>query len=129
MRILLDTNAYSEYVSGNQKVTEQIRNAERVYVSTIVVGELLAGSRHGSRGAQNRDYLEEFMADPAVEELPVTRTSAEHFGSIWSELRAKGRPIPSNDIWIAAQARETGAELVSFDAHFEAVSGLSLRRP
>lgn len=56
----------------------------------------------------------------------MTFTTADRFGRIAAALRAKGKPIPQNDIWIAAHAMETGADLLSFDRHFEAVEGLAL---
>ncbi|HMB69912.1 MAG TPA: PIN domain-containing protein [bacterium] len=61
--------------------------------------------------------------------LDVTATTADRFGRIAFALREKGGPIPTNDIWIAAHALETGGDLVSFDRHFEAVDGLVLVRP
>lgn len=61
---------------------------------------------------------------PYVELVPVTLTTADRFGRIAASLRVKGTPIPTNDIWIAAHAFETGAELLSFDRHFDRVDGL-----
>ncbi len=55
----------------------------------------------------------------------VTFTTADRFGRIAAALRGAGTPIPTNDIWIAAQAMETGADLLSYDQHFQAVAGLA----
>jgi len=55
----------------------------------------------------------------------VTEATARRFGLIAAALRERGRPIPSNDIWIAAQAMETGAELLSYDQHFSFIDGLA----
>lgn len=125
MRILLDTNAYSAMVQGNEKVCALVRMSERVLLSTVVEGELLAGFRGGSRFEQNRQALAEFLESPYVRSVAVTRTTADRFSRIWAFLRAKARPIPTNDVWIAAHAMETGADLLSFDRHFEAVDGLA----
>ena len=57
--------------------------------------------------------------------LTVTFVTADRFGRIATALREKGTPIPTNDIWIAAQAMEAGADLVSSDAHFGLVEGLA----
>lgn len=127
MKVLLDSNAYTALCRGDERVAERIRDAETVYLSMVVIGELLAGFRHGTREAENRERLSEFLADPAFEELPVSRETTEHFAAIWSELRAKGCPIPTNDIWIASHARQTGGELITFDRHFREVSGLLLQ--
>lgn len=68
-----------------------------------------------------------FLEDPNVRLLPVTWDTADFFGRISAELRRKGRPIPTNDIWIAAHAQETGADLISSDPHFDHIEGPSLR--
>ena len=83
------------------------------------------GSRKGSRLDRNVRELQSFLDNPYVTVLPVGLTTADRYARIAVSLRAKGRPIPSNDIWIAAHAMETGADLVSYDRHFEAVDGLA----
>jgi len=125
MKVLLDTNAYSAMMRGHAEVARFVRNAEQVVLSVVVIGELLFGFRLGARLRKNMDELETFVANPYVAVAAVTRTTADRFARIAAALRAKGRPIPTNDIWIAAHAMETGAELLSFDAHFEAVDGLA----
>jgi len=86
-----------------------------VLVSIVVAGELLFGFRNGSRYEENAQALRAFLADPNVRLLPVTWDTADQFGSISALLRKKGRPIPTNDIWIAAHAMEAGADLLSSD--------------
>ena len=125
MRILLDTNAYSAMVRGHENVCTLVRMSERILFSTVVVGELLAGFRGGSRFERNRRLLDEYLESPFVRGVAVTKTTADRFGRIWAGLRAKRHPIPTNDVWIAAHAMETGADLVSFDDHFEAIDGLA----
>lgn len=125
MKCLLDTNAYSGLMRGSEAVLSRIRKAERVMLSSVVVGELLYGFRHGMRYEENRARLEGFLANRFVVFLPVTFTSAERFGLIATALKRKGTPIPSNDIWIAAHALETGADLLSFDSHFSRIDGLA----
>lgn len=129
MKILLDTNAYSAFMRGHPGTVACVREAERVLLSAVVVGELLFGFRQGSRYDRNRKLLERFAANPYVELLPVTWTTAERFGRIAAALRAKGRPIPTNDIWVAAHAMETGADLVSFDEHYAEIDGLCWVKP
>ena len=124
MRLLLDTNAYTALMRGHEGVASRVRQAQSIGMSVIVLGELLAGFRHGTKESENRHRLSRFLTDRFVEQLPVTRATAEHFASIWAELRSLGRPIPANDVWIAAHGREHSAELVSFDKHFREVAGL-----
>ena len=129
MRILLDTDAYSALKRGHPAVAAVVRRADAIVFSPVVAGELLQGFRCGTRFERNLRELEEFVASPFVRVSPVTMDTADRFGRITAVLKRRGRPIPINDIWIAAQAMETGAELVSFDRHFEAIDGLVWRRP
>ncbi len=125
MRVLLDTSAYSALMRGHRGVAAMVRRAEGVLLSAVVVGELLYGFRHGERFEENAARLEAFLANPFVTLLDVGFTTASRFGRIAASLRRKGEPIPTNDIWIAAQAMETGADLLSSDPHFGAVEGLA----
>jgi tRNA(fMet)-specific endonuclease VapC len=129
MRVLLDTNTYTALFRGDPAVAERVRRADHVLLSTVVVGELLFGFRNGSRYETNRRDLEEFIENAYVTLLPVTFITSDRFGRIAAALRRKGRPIPSNDIWIAAHAMESGAELLSFDRQFEEVDGIAWTQP
>ena len=126
MKLLLDTSAYSALMRGNKEVAHRVRSAEMLYFSSIVAGELLYGFRHGTRYLQNRTQLEAFLASPHVHFLPVTFTTSDRFGLVAADLHKRGTPLPANDIWIAAHTLESGADLLSFDAHFNSVAGLSL---
>lgn len=128
MKRLLDTNAYVALKRAHPAVAEIVRDASELAVSTVVVGELLFGFRNGNRYDKNVAELDEFLADARVGLLPVTRTTADRFGRIAAALRTAGTPIPTNDIWIAAHAFESGAELITFDAHFKVIPGLVYTR-
>ena len=91
----------------------------------VVVGELLYGFRQGSRFEQNVREMHAFLAHPAVTFAPASLATADRYAAIAVMLRTKGRPIPSNDIWVAAHAMEIGADLVSYDRHFDEVDGLA----
>lgn len=129
MKVLLDTNAYTALFRGHEGVAARVRRAGQVLVSTVVAGELLFGFRNGTRFDANREELEDFLASPYVALLPVTLVTADRFGRIAASLRRKGRPLPTNDIWIAAHAMESGADLLSFDRHFEHVEGIAWIQP
>lgn len=75
----------------------------------IVLGELFAGFEQGKHTLKNVAELEEFLSTPVVEVLPVDRLTAEIFGKLVADLRRRGRPIPVNDIWIAATCARAGA--------------------
>lgn len=124
MKILLDSNAYSALMRGHTEVTQHVRQAERVILSAIVAGELIHGFRYGSRYEENRQLFQDFLRNDHVSFVPVTLGTADLFGRIATSLREKGRPIPTNDMWIAAHAMETGANLISEDGHFKEIDGL-----
>jgi tRNA(fMet)-specific endonuclease VapC len=125
-KVLLDTNAYTALLRGDEKVLSAIGAAESVGVSTIVLGELFAGFRGGNRLKENRQVLDRFLDRPHVALLPVGLETADVFGVVKQQLKAAGSPIPINDVWIAAHAMETGSVLITYDKHFKQVAGLRL---
>ena len=127
MKLLLDTNAYTQMRRGSAGVATHVRGAGELLMSSVVLGEILYGFRHGSRTEANEQSLREFLDMPRVGVLTVTETTADRYARICTLLRKKGSPIPSNDAWIAAHAMESGATLLTFDAHFKKVDGLALR--
>ena len=124
MKLLLDTNAYCAWKRGHAGVADLIRAAEHLFLSAVVAGELLYGFRCGTRLEDNVRELRELLGRRWVTLVPVTLVTADRFGRIAAVLRRQGRPAPTNDIWIAAHALETGADLVSFGAHFSRLDGL-----
>lgn len=65
-----------------------------------------------------------FLDTPRVYILQHDMKTAEHYASIVKQLKHKGRPIPTNDIWIAANAVKHALTLYSFDEHFRYVDDL-----
>jgi tRNA(fMet)-specific endonuclease VapC len=106
-------------------VTELVRRSEKVLISTVVAGELIYGFRRGARLRDNLRELHELLGSAFVELVPVSLETADRYSRIMGSLRQKGRPIPTNDVWIAAQAMETGADLLSSDGHFAHIDGLA----
>lgn len=125
MKLLLDTNAYSAMVHQHEMVQDHVRRARSIVFSAVVVGELLHGFRGGSKFNWNLHELRRFLAQPETTLLHVTWDTADRYSRIIDSLQRKGKPIPSNDVWIAAHAMETGADLISFDQHFAQVDGLA----
>ena len=128
MRVLLDSNAYSQLMRGDGQTAAVVRDATEVLMSAVVIGELLYGFRNGSRFDRNATDLRSFLDNPYVSFVPVGPVTADRYSRIAAGLRAKGNPIPTNDVWIGAHAMETGADLVSADRHFEAVDGIAWLR-
>ena len=122
--ILLDTNAYTAFMLGAAEVVDVVAHADRLYLNSIVLGELLGGFAAGTREPKNRAELARFLDSPRVEVLPITADTADSYALIYVGLRRKGHPIPTNDLWIAASAMEHGAALLTRDAHFSHIDGL-----
>ena len=129
MRVCLDTNAYSRLMGGHAPLTQLLESADEVLVPTTVLGELHAGFELGSRREANRRELAEFLALPGVEATAITTDIAERYGILVGQLSRQGTPIPTNDIWLAAIALETGTRLITYDSHFENVPGLIILSP
>ncbi len=125
-KIILDTNAYVAFLAGDSAVLDALAQAEIVYISAIVLGELYAGFKGGRKESDNRTQLDVFLKKSTVHVVNVTQETADVFGAIKSSLKKTGTPIPINDVWIAAHATETGAVLITYDTHFSKVHGLRL---
>ncbi|OFZ87111.1 MAG: twitching motility protein PilT [Betaproteobacteria bacterium RBG_16_66_20] len=127
--LAIDTNVYSGFLRGVPKAVETLRAAHEIHLPLIVLGELLAGFAAGTRAQKNRDELRHFMASPRVHLLEPDEKTAHHYADVFAALRKNGTPIPTNDLWIAALARQHRLPLFSFDSHFAAVPGLALADP
>jgi len=125
-RYLVDTNVIIAALKEEEDAVRQLNALGEVFVSSIVIGELYFGavkSEHPTANVQRIDQLCERIAL-----LCCDQDTARAYGEIKAALRALGRPIPENDIWIAATAIQHGLTLITRDAHFESVAGLSLTR-
>jgi tRNA(fMet)-specific endonuclease VapC len=125
-KTLLDTNAYSAFMGGDKAILSALASAEVVYLSIFVIGELLAGFAGGKRNRENRAQLDKFKLKFTVIALAATEQTANIFASVKNALRQAGKPIPINDIWIAAHALETGAAIITLDKHMNAIDGLRI---
>jgi len=97
-------------------------------VPAVVLGELRAGFRLGTRYEKNESELRTFLSNPVVRVLDVDDDAAHNYAEIVVALRKKGTPMPTNDIWIAALAMREGATVLTFDAHFESITRLAVLR-
>lgn len=127
--IALDTNVYSGFKRGVPAAVSALQAAREIHIPLIVLAELLAGFAAGTRDEANRQELARFMASPRVSVLNPDQGTARHYADISAALRANGAPIPTNDLWIAAIARQHRLSLLTFDSHFAAVPGLALTIP
>ena len=117
-KLMLDTSAYAAFKRGTLEAVTSLRKTRSILLTPIVLGELLAGFEVGNQRKQNRTELQEFMRSPRVQTVPITMETSERYASIYAHLRSVGRPLPTNDLWIAASAMEYSATLLTADSHF-----------
>ncbi len=125
-KIILDTNAYVRFLTGDQNVFQFITKSSIVNMSVFVLGELYAGFRGGHKERQNKEILERFLNKPTVRILDATSETSEIFGQVKNNLKVAGTPIPINDVWIASHGIETGATILTYDDHFKKIAGIRL---
>lgn len=123
MALILDTNALSAFVDGDSRLSTVIEGEPVLAIPTVVLGEYLFGIRASRHRPSYERWLQKRL--PAFRVLPVGLETSGFYAQIRAELKAKGRPIPTNDVWIAALAQEFRYSLVSRDRHFDAVETLS----
>ncbi len=126
-RITIDTNVYVAFKNNDEGVIETLSNCDLICVDITVIAELITGFSLGGREKKNRQELEAFLDAPRVEILQHDLETAEFYALIVKKLKTKGRPIPTNDIWIAANALKHGLALYSFEGHFQEIDGLLLQ--
>ncbi len=122
--VALDTNAYTAFRTGLPDAVELLAMVDHIVVPTVVLGELRAGFAIGSRTTINERDLTRFLASSRVDVRSIDERTSFVYGSVFMQLRKRGTPIPTNDIWIAACALVAGTALFTFDAHFAHVDQL-----
>lgn len=122
MKIALDTNAYRAIQEGHQLFAELLQTADIVGIPSIVLGEIRAGIAYGSKQEYNTKKLERFLtSSDNVRILVVDESTTFYYGKMFAQLRNSGRPIPTNDIWIAALCQQYGFALATLDSDFKNV--------
>jgi len=127
-RILIDTNIYSGALRGEAEIVAALRQVSHIGISSISIGELLSGFKAGKKEKENRQELGQFLDSLRVTLYTVDEGTAEYYSSILNQLKNGGKPIPTNDIWIAAVAFQHGLPLYTRDNHFSNVEGLILHK-
>lgn len=125
-RVLLDTNILIALLAAEPGVVGRVREADAVFVPVIALGELYYGARQSARAAENVERVAALAKAAAV--LACDSATAAVYGDLKAALRVRGRPIPENDLWIAALGRQHELTLVSRDEHFAVVPGLEVER-
>jgi tRNA(fMet)-specific endonuclease VapC len=126
VRLLVDTSRFADLVANDPLAHEVLQRASEIWLSLITVGELMAGFSEGSRRKLNERRLSELLRLQGVGVLLLDTDTPRYYANVWQSLRRKGTPIPTNDIWIAAQALQHNLVLDTRDEHFRLVPGLKL---
>lgn len=122
MRLILDTNIYSDYAEGNPAVVDiMAESAKEICFPIIVLGELYYGFRKSNRKKLNELKIEQFIKIFRVEIIMVDENVARKYALIYEYLEKRGRKIPINDVWIAACCMADGGTLLTRDRHFSHV--------
>lgn len=120
--MILDTNALSAFAEGDGSLLARIEASPMLHLPVIVLGEFRFGIAASRYRRAYENWLREVLQDFTI--LPVLESTADEYAGICRELKAAGAPIPTNDIWIAALAREHKLPVISQDGHFDRVPGL-----
>lgn len=122
--ILLDSSVIIAHFRGKLDLFQLVRPEEPLFMPLTALGELLKGATRSAAPEKNRALIAALLQVVAVVN-PDTAT-AESYAQTAAALEAKGRPIPENDIWIAAAALELDMPLAARDAHFDEIEGLTV---
>lgn len=120
--MLLDTNALSALAARDEELITTLKSAPRLCVTIISAGEYVYGLTQSRHQNELADWLEAFLS--RAELLHIGRKTLPHYAEVRRQLKQDGTPIPANDCWIAALAKEHRLPIASRDKHFDAVKGL-----
>ena len=120
--MILDTNALSAIADSEPAAVPVFSQAASIELPVIVLGEYRFGIAHSRRRSEYEKWLRELMAATRI--LPVDDETSGHYAQVRTELKKAGKPIPSNDLWIAALCRQHRLPLMSQDRHFDTVEKL-----
>ena len=119
---LLDTNIVIEIFRGNKEIADYLSKLPEIYISSIVLGELYTGINRVTNRAKHLKKLNDFVTLSTV--LSIDKETAAYYGAIIANLYKLGKPIPTNDVWIAAIAIQYNLTLLTSDKHFLEIDNL-----
>lgn len=126
-KTLIDTNIYAAFKRNEPIAVEALQRAEYIGLNVVVLGEILSGFKGGSKEAENKKELNQFLDSQRVYIVDLDEETAEFYARIYWDLKRKGNPIPTNDMWVAASAMRHGLSLFTYDEHFNSIDGLILQ--
>lgn len=126
-RILIDTSVYASFKRKETVAIDELRRVEYIGINIMILGEILSGFKGGKRDKQNIEELNLFLDSQRVHLIQIDEETAAFYAEIYWDLRRKGKPVPSNDMWVAASAMKHGLALFTFDEHFNNINVLLLK--
>jgi len=120
--LILDTNALSATADGDPSAIELLARAQRVAIPVIVLGQYRLGIAQSRHRLSYESWLKEWIASVSI--LDIDQDTSVVYATIGLELKKRGKPIPANDLWIAAICRQHDLPLLSRDRHFDLVPNL-----
>lgn len=127
--LAIDTNLLINVLQHDVVPYDTFRRYDRLLISATVMGEFRAGIESSRKGLSMLSKLTAYTAKTSVDVVPITDRTSELYAKVFQALRQRGRPIPQNDMWIAASALEHGAALATFDTHFKDIPMLTVEIP
>ena len=120
--MILDTNALSAAADRQASALVIVSEAESIALPVIVLGEYRLGIAQSRHRVSYENWLQEWISSVTV--LDIDEETSQSYAALGLELKRKGRPIPTNDLWIAALCRQHALPIVSRDQHFDLVPGI-----
>jgi tRNA(fMet)-specific endonuclease VapC len=122
---LLDTNIITAWLKGETTIANKIDKAKEIHIPVIVLGELYYGALYSTKVEKNIKDIKSITQNYSV--LQIDEETTIVYGNIKAALRKKGKPIPENDIWIAAIAKRHKLVLITRDKHFNEIEGVVIK--
>lgn len=124
-KFALDTNIVSAWFKGEEGIADKIDKAKEVHIPIVVIGELYYGAAYSTHVQKNTKEIQRLTTFYNL--LLIDEETSIIYGDIKVALRKKGKPIPENDIWIAAISQRHGLTLITRDKHFSEIEGLKTK--
>ena len=124
--VVLDTNLLIRLFEKEVVLPDDFKRYDGILLPATVIGEYRAGLFNTEKGEENKRKLAYYLSKTTVRTVPVTDRTAELYAKVYQALRKEDRPIPQNDMWIAASALEHGADLATYDEHFKSIPMLTV---
>jgi len=123
---IIDTNIIIGFLPGDSYIMENVRKYQNVYVPIIVIGELFFGAYKSKNTEKNPECIQKLISNIPI--IFCDLESSKYYGLLKNKLKQKGKPIPENDIRIAAVTIQHNFILVTKDVHFYEIDGLAIEK-